>query len=148
MTKRNITIITVYLAAALLLVGGFALVQTNRLREAKLQTLRSRELALEELYAAVAGLDHALEKSQYATSPELLVSLCAESQSRAQAASAALGVLPLSSREVEATAAFLSRVGDYSAYLLRSISAGDAGKSGVAVGNRPSAGGESGLSSQ
>ena len=124
MTKRNITVLAVYLTTALILVSGFALVQTNRLRETKLQTLRSRELAMEELYAAVAGLDHALEKSQYAMSPELLVSLCAETQSRAQAASAALGVLPLNSQEVEATAAFLSRAGDYSAYLLRYISAG------------------------
>lgn len=125
MSKRNVTIIMVYLLAALLLVGGFAMVQTRRLQQLQLRSQRSRELALEELYAAVAGLDTALEKSLYAVSPELVVSLCAESQSRSQAAAAALGVLPLGSQELEATAAFLSRTGDYTAWLLRKVSTGE-----------------------
>jgi len=125
MTKRNVTIIMVYLVAALLLVSGFAVVQTRRLQESRRSARHSGELAMEELYAAVAGLDTALEKSLYAVTPELVVSLCAETQSRAQAAAAALGVLPLSSREVEETAAFLSRTGDYAAFLLRKVSAGE-----------------------
>lgn len=124
MTKRNGTIVMVYLLAALLLVGGFAIVQTRRLQALERSRRHSGELALEELYAAVAGLDTALEKSLYAVSPELVVSLCAETQSRSQAAAAALGVLPLASQEMEETAAFLSRTGDYAAYLLRQVSAG------------------------
>ena len=93
MTKRNVTIVMVYLLAALLLVGGFAIVQTRRLQALERSRRHSGELALEELYAAVAGLDTALEKSLYAVSPELVVSLCAETQSRSQAAAAALGGL-------------------------------------------------------
>lgn len=124
MSRRNATFIIVYLLAGLLLLGGFSLVQTRRLTESRLREQRSRELALEELYAAVAGLDTALEKSRYATTPALLAGLCAECSSRSQAASAALGVLPLSSQEVEDTAAFFSRAGDYTAYLLRKLSAG------------------------
>lgn len=124
MTKRRATVAIVYLLAGLMLLGGFAIVQTRRLEAARLREQRGRELALEELYAAVAGLDTALEKSRYALSPELLVSLCAECRSRSQAASAALGVLPLASQEVEDTAAFFSRAGDYTDYLLRKLSAG------------------------
>lgn len=44
----------------------------------------------------------------------------------ALAASAALGELPFATQELEQTAGFLSRTGDYTAYLLRQAAAGTA----------------------
>lgn len=124
MRKRTAIIAISYLSAAVLFLGTFSLVQTKRLNRARLAEQRAQEHALEELYAAVAEMDAALEKSLYASSPGMVVSLCAETQSRAQAAAAALGALPLSAQELEGTATFLSRTGDYAAYLLRKVGSG------------------------
>ncbi|MFQ9916206.1 MAG: hypothetical protein ACLRWQ_07275 [Flavonifractor plautii] len=49
----------------------------------------------------------------YATSPELFSALCAQAYSKALAAQSALGELPYGNVELEQTAAFLAKTGDY-----------------------------------
>jgi len=80
----------------------------------------SRQHAFAELTAHIKGLDSALQKGQYASSPSLLSSLCSEIYGRSMAAQLALGELPYSNIELEETAAFLSKTGDYTWNLSRS----------------------------
>ena len=58
-------------------------------------------------------------------SPAITASLCAEVYSRAQTASAALSSLSVPLMELENTASFFARTGDYALWLLRESSGGD-----------------------
>lgn len=124
MKKKTAILIISYLSVAVILLGAFSVVQTVRVENARRTARYEGEHAFGELCAAVAGMDHALEKSLYAVSPGMTAALCAEIQARALAASAALGELPFATQELEQTAGFLSRTGDYTAYLLRQAAAG------------------------
>ena len=84
----------------------------------------SQQHAFAELTAQLEGLDSVLQKGRYATSPALLSSLCAEVYSRSCAAQAALGELPYSNIELEQTAAFLSKAGDYAWSVSRTAAGG------------------------
>ncbi len=80
-----------------------------------------------ELTDQVEGLNSALQKGRYVTSPPLQTALYAEVYSRAAAAQVALGQLPFSNVELEETAAFLSKTGDYAYALARQAAAGGLG---------------------
>lgn len=69
--------------------------------------------AFAELTTAVGELDAALQKVSYATTPALFSSLCTQAYSKAQAAQNALGELPYGNVELEQTASFLAKTGDY-----------------------------------
>ena len=75
--------------------------------------------AFTELATAAGELDVALRKVTYATSPELFSALCAQAYSKARAAQSALGELPYGNVELEQTAAFLAKTGDYAMALAR-----------------------------
>lgn len=75
--------------------------------------------AFTELATAAGELDVALRKVTYATSPELFSALCAQAYSKALAAQSALGELPYGNVELEQTAAFLAKTGDYAMALAR-----------------------------
>ena len=84
--------------------------------------------AFAELATAVSELDAALEKGVYATSPGLFSSLCTQAYGKAMSAQMALGELPYGNIELEQTAAFLAKAGDYAMYLSRTAAAdGDCG---------------------
>ena len=126
MKKKAAVLAISYLSAAVLGLGVFAGVQTVRAENALRAQRYTGECAFQELRAAVNGMNAALEKSRYAVSPGFAAALCAETQSQAQAAAAALGALPFSTQEMEQTAAFLSKAGDYAGYLLRQAGGGEA----------------------
>ncbi len=80
--------------------------------------------AFSELADGISDLDSALQKSLLVTTPSLAGTVCTEVYGKAQTAGMALGVLPLSSTQLEKTAGFINRVGDYSFALLQKASAG------------------------
>ena len=124
--KRKTAVLTVsYLCALALGLGGFGWKELRRAEQAERELRYAGEHAFEELCAAVRGMDTALEKSLYAVSPALRASMCAEVSARAGAAEAALGALPFASGELEQTASFLSRTGDYALWALRCTAAGE-----------------------
>ncbi|MEQ2455234.1 germination protein YpeB [Flavonifractor hominis] len=79
--------------------------------------------AFTELTTTVRELDTALEKVTYATTPALFSSLCTQAYSKAQAAQAALGELPYGNVELEQTASFLAKTGDYIMAMVRDATA-------------------------
>ena len=124
MSKRKIRILTAsFLAAAFVITAGFAV--QGHARAARYRQLLDNGYrhAFAELTTATGELEVALTKLSHATSPALFSSLCAQAYSRAQAAQAALGQLPYGNVELEQTAAFLARAGDYAMALAQGPSA-------------------------
>ena len=125
MKKRTTIRIISFLAAATVALGAASVIFYRRAVTAEREERHRGEYAFSELCAAADGLSAALEKSQYAVSPAITASLCAEVYSRAQTASAALSSLSVPLMELENTASFFARTGDYALWLLRESSGGD-----------------------
>ena len=118
LTRGQIRTIT-FLTAGGVVLGGFAL--QGQLRAAASQALleQNYEYAFSQLTAAVGELDTTLQKGLYATSPGLFSALCSQAFQQALSAQTALGSLPYGNVELEQTAAFLARTGDYAMALSR-----------------------------
>lgn len=123
--SRRATVRAASFLVALFCVAGGLLVQSRLESAAYRRSLsNSYQHAFAELTAQLEGLDSALQKGRYATSPALLSALCTEAYGRACAAQQALGELPYSNVELEQTAAFLAKAGDY-AWSLSRAAAGE-----------------------
>lgn len=109
-----------FLLAAFVVVGGLALQARARAEAYRLYLENGYRHAFAELSANLNELDVALQKGIYATSPSMLGVLCTQIYGKAMSAQMALGELPYSNIELEQTAAFLAKAGDYAAALSRS----------------------------
>lgn len=120
MEKRRIRVLTAsFLAAAFAVTGGFA-VQAHMRAESYRQLLDSGyRHAFTELTTAAGELESALRKTTYATTPALFSELCAQTYAKALAAQSALGELPYGNIELEQTASFLAKAGDYAMAMAR-----------------------------
>lgn len=125
MSRRSYIRAASFLTALFLVVGGLAVKNGREAAAYRRFLSNSYQHAFAELTAQLDGLDAALQKGQYATSPTLVSALCAEVYGRAAAAQMALGELPYSNVELEQTAAFLAKAGDYAYALSKTaVSAG------------------------
>jgi len=125
MKKRTAIRAISFLCAAVLCLGAFSLAEKRAADQAE-RTLRYQgEQAFSELCDAVGSMDSALKKALYSVTPAMTAALCAEVYSRAQTASGALSALPFPMQQLERTASFLARTGDYAAYLIRRSGAGE-----------------------
>lgn len=108
-----------FLAAAFAVTAGFAI--QGYLRAAAYRHLLDNgyQHAFAELTTAVAELDVTLQKGQYATTPVLISQLCTQAYGKAMSAQMAIGELPYGNIELEQTASFLAKAGDYAVYLSR-----------------------------
>lgn len=121
MKKKQLrSVALVYLCAAVLVFGALAGIYHERAKRGEQALRYNYEHAFGELVTAVSELDAALEKSVWATSPELVGSLCTEVFGKAMTAQMSLGALPFSTQELEQLSGFVSRVGDYAYALSRS----------------------------
>lgn len=114
MDKKRIKVLgVIFVAAAFLITAGFAV--QGHLRAAQYRRLLDNGYrhAFAELTTAAGELDVSLQKAAYATSPALFSVLCAQTYTKAMAAQSALGELPYGNIELEQTAAFLAKTGDY-----------------------------------
>ena len=113
-----------FLAAAFAVTAGFAVQGHARAAACRLALDNSRRHAFAELTTAVSELDVDLYKSRYAASPALLSALCTQIYGKVMSAQMAIGELPYGNVELEQTAAFLAKTGDYAAYLSRAVQSG------------------------
>ena len=125
MRKRKAVRWISYLLAAAVALGAFAALESRWALRAERAARYQGEYAFSALCDAVSGMDAARRKTRYAFSPGMTAALCAEAYARALAASAALSSLPFSIQELEQTAGFLARTGDYAAWLLRKTGGGE-----------------------
>ena len=120
MEKRKIQVLAVsFTAAAFAVSVGFGVQGYARAEDYRRQLDNGYRQAFTELTTAAGELDAALEKVTYATTPDLFAVLCAQAYAKALAAQSALGELPYGNVELEQTAAFFAKAGDYSMAMAR-----------------------------
>lgn len=108
-----------FTAAAFAVSVGFGVQGYVRAEDYRRQLDNGYRQAFTELTAAAGELDAALEKVTYATTPALFATLCAQAYAKALAAQTALGELPYGNVELEQTAAFFAKAGDYAMAMAR-----------------------------
>lgn len=108
-----------FTAAAFAVSVGFGVQGYARAEDYRRQLDNGYRQAFTELTAAAGELDAALEKVTYATTPALFATLCAQAYAKALAAQTALGELPYGNVELEQTAAFFAKAGDYAMAMAR-----------------------------
>lgn len=109
-----------YIAAAFVVLCGIAIsITAQKLRYERMVTL-SYARAFSQLTESMNKIDSSLEKTIYVTSPAMISSLCTEICAEATTARQAIGGLPYADLELEQTAAFTAKVGDYARVLARS----------------------------
>lgn len=119
MEKRVRILKYTFLVAAFVIVAGFA-IQSHAQAKRYERLLANRNYhAFTELTTAAGELDAALQKTAYTTPGPLQDSLYQQIYAKALAAQYALGELPYASQELEHTAAFFAKTGDYAAALCR-----------------------------
>ena len=120
MEKRNIQVLAAsFTASAFAVSVGFGVQGHIRAEDYRRQLDNGYRQAFTELTTAAGELDAALEKVTYATTPALFASLCAQAYAKALAAQSALGELPYGNVELEQTAAFFAKAGDYAMAMAR-----------------------------
>jgi germination protein YpeB len=124
--KKKIVLITSYILAAFAAMGGLALSNYAQAADYKLQLENTYRHAFAELVSSVSELDTALQKSLYATSPELLSAVCTEVYGKALSAQYALSELPFNAYEFENTSGFITKTGDYAFALSKKAGSGEA----------------------
>jgi len=124
LSRRGAVRLAVFLLAAAAVMGGF--IHTAHLREARLrrQITAGYSRAFSELTDCVEGMRTSLMKGLCCSTPEMMCRVCAEVSSEADGARMLLGMLPFSGGELERTAGFVTRVGDYCDYIARRSAAG------------------------
>ncbi len=124
--KRKYTVFTIsFLAIAVLSLGIYASASHARAESYRVHMTNNYQHAFDELVTAVGEMDSALQKSVYVSSPSLSAAVCTEIFGKAMTAQMSLGVLPFSTFELEQTAGFISRVGDYAFALGRVAASGE-----------------------
>ena len=124
MEKRRVRMLAAsFTAAAFAVSVGFGVQGHIRAEDYRRQLDNGYRQAFTELTTAVGELDAALEKVTYATTPALFASLCAQAYAKALAAQTALGELPYGNVELEQTAAFFAKAGDYAMAMARGAGA-------------------------
>lgn len=120
MSKRRTRVLqATYLTAAFLVVLGFALQCHAEARQYRRLLSNSYTHAFTELTAASEELTAALQKTAYTTPGPLRDSLYQQVYAKALAAQYALGEIPMGNLELEQTAAFFAKTGDYVMALYR-----------------------------
>ena len=123
MEKRRVRVLAAsFTAAAFAVSVGFGVQGYARAEDYRRQLDNGYRQAFTELTTAAGELDAALEKVTYATTPSLFASLCAQAYAKALAAQSALGELPYGNVELEQTAAFFAKAGDYAMAMARGAS--------------------------
>ena len=124
MEKRRVRVLAAsFTAAAFAVSVGFGVQGHIRAEDYRRQLDNGYRQAFTELTTAAGELDAALEKVTYATTPSLFASLCAQAYAKALAAQTALGELPYGNVELEQTAAFFAKAGDYAMAMARGAGA-------------------------
>lgn len=109
-----------FLVAAFAIMGGLVLKEYSEAAKYRWYLQNGYQHSFAELTTAMGEMDTALQKGVYATSPCMLSSLLTQIYGKAMTAQFALGELPYSNVELEQTACFVAKAGDYALALSRS----------------------------
>lgn len=121
MKKRTTVRVITFLSAALIVTGVLAFTNMRRAKSLELYARANTQHAFNELVTSLSEISNTLEKSVYITDPALEGALFTQMFGKAVTAQMAMGILPYSSQELEQTASFLSKVGDYACTLARTV---------------------------
>lgn len=116
-----ISLLVVVIAAA----SAFGVVTKQKLDSDDRYIAANYRHAFAEVVSSVTDMDTALQKSLLVTSPSMAGAVCTEIYGKALLAKMALGVMPYSANDMEKTAGFISRVGDYAYALSRKSAKGE-----------------------
>lgn len=108
-----------YTLALIAVLSGFIYVKHNESLYYQRQVELSYQHAFSELVDCMNQIDYSLQKGMYVTSPSMLSSLCSDIYGKVSTAEMSLGLLPHSAYELENTASFINRIGDYMYVLSR-----------------------------
>lgn len=113
MSLKAKRILTIYAAAAIIVLGLYAWVSTSYLGKLRLMSGNGYGAGFESSIYAVDNLSQALRKSEYAADSSMCGKVCAEIYANSLAAEATLANLPFATQELENLQAFLNTTGDY-----------------------------------
>jgi len=109
-----------YLITTFAIMAGLAVQGHNEAAMYRWYLQTGYQHSFSELTTAMNEMDTALQKGLYATSPCMLSTLCTQIYGKAMTAQLALGELPYAYVELEQTASFVAKAGDYALALSRS----------------------------
>ena len=124
-SKKAAVLAVTYISAGFLILSGFIIQGNANAANYRRKITVNYNHAFSELATAVEELDITLKKAKYASSPAMLSAVCAQAYANAMSADAALSSLPYGNIELEHTAAFLAKTGDYAYFLSKSSAAGN-----------------------
>ena len=126
LSKRGWIRVVSYGAAAFLILAGYCISLYQSTLAYQRTIANSYLRAFSQVVASVDRIDSTMQKEIYVVTPAMVSVLSAEIQAEAATAQEAISELPYAIIELEQTAAFLAKVGDYASALSRSAAANGA----------------------
>lgn len=120
MEKHTLARMLGFALALSVIFAGSTVYYANREAQYERYTDAQHERVLSQLLNSVNQLETALEKAQYLPVGALRQTMAADIWKESQLASAALSSLPLGDRRLDQVETYISQVGDYAYYLMRS----------------------------
>lgn len=120
LSRRTLIRAASFLTAAFVVLGGIAVSKHQESVQYRRFLQNSYQHAFAELTSAMDGISTALQKGACVTSPSMIAALCTQAFGHAMSAQMAMGELPYANVELEQTAAFIAKAGDYAYALSRS----------------------------
>ena len=124
LSKKAAVLSATYIAAGFLLLVGFLIQSEARSEQYKRKIDVNYDHAFSELTTAMEELDVALKRARYVSSPAMMSAVCAQAYAKAMGADSALSSLPYGNINLEHTAAFIAKTGDYLYFLSKSSASG------------------------
>lgn len=125
-SKRGWIRVVSFVAAAIVILIGYCISMYQSTLAYQRTITNSYLRAFSQVVDSVDRIDSTMQKEIYVVTPAMVSMLSAEIQAEAATAQQALGELPYANIELEQTATFLARVGDYASALSRSAAANGA----------------------
>lgn len=125
--KKSTAITVICILSAVAIAGAaFGIVNMRKANAYDTALSADYRRSFAELVSGVSDVDTALKKSLLVTSPSMAGSVCTEVYGKAQTAQMALSSLPDSATNLEKTAGFIAKVGDYAYSLSQKSARGEA----------------------
>ncbi len=124
MKTRNKIRLGSFIAAAILVLGGFAIRNYFMLEQSKTDLEYTYRRALNDLSNYIDDMDFTLKKASYANTPTMRHELSAQLLEQSSGSKSSMAILPFSPEKTEKIGRFVSQIGDYSMSLARKSSAG------------------------
>jgi len=123
-TRKIFVITSLYALTAALVMAGLLWQAERRSSDYRRMAEHASQRAFSELAFTMDEINSSLQKAIYSTTPQMISTVCCEIYGKATAAQMSAGELPLSSEQLETTAGFIARLGDYVLALSKKTAAG------------------------